>query len=204
MGLYANYVFPWLMELTLGRQQLAEDRRKALADARGEVLEIGFGTGLNLPHYPREVDLLAAVDPARMLYRRVERRIAAAPMPVEIANVDAAGLPFDAGRFDCVVTTWTLCSIDNVTAALGEIRRVLKPGGAYLFLEHGRSGLGSVARWQDRINPLWRHIGVGCNLNRPIDSLIRGAGFHVERLERYAMADMPRILAEHYVGRATI
>lgn len=204
MGWYADYIFPRILEWTLNNERLAEERRRALADAHGDVLEIGFGTGLNLPHYPTAVRSLTAVDPSRMLERRVRRRIDDAPFPVEVIFHDAARLPLDAGRFDCAVTTWTLCSIAEVAAALAEIRRVLRPGGSYLFLEHGRSDEPKIARWQDRLNPLWRYIGVGCNLNRPIDAIVRAADFEFAHLERYTMPGMPRFAAPHYLGRAVV
>ncbi len=118
MGLYVRYVFPWILDFTMGLRPATEQRPRALSDAHGDVLEIGFGTGLNLPHYPAAVSRLTAVDPSRALRRRVQRRVAAARMPVEIVHLDAARLPFDAGRFDCVVTTWTLCSIEDVASRL--------------------------------------------------------------------------------------
>jgi len=204
MGLYANYIFPRVLEFLMSRPQMTAERRRALTDISGEVLEIGFGTGLNLPHYPDTVERLTVIDPARMLPNRVDQRIAEACMPVERVQLDAAHLPFDAARFDCVVSTWTLCSIDDIDSALREIARVLKPGGSFLFLEHGRSDEPKTARRQDRLNPLWRKIGVGCNLNRPIDQLVRSAGLEIVDLERYLMPNTPRMLGEHYLGRATV
>ncbi len=203
MGLYSDWIFPHLLEWTLGRKLPMEYRRRVLKDARGDVLEIGFGTGLNLSCYPDQVERLALIDPVRLLSRRVAKRIAAAPMPVEQAYLDAEHLPFDAGRFDTVVSTWTLCTIPDVASALSEVRRVLKPGGKLLFLEHGRSGDAKIARRQDRWNGVLRGIGCGCNLNRPIDELLAAAGLHVVQLERFAMPGTPSLLAEHYLGSAT-
>ena len=180
-----------------------EYRHRVLADARGEVLEIGFGTGLNLSSYPETVDKLTLIDPARLLPRRVQKRIAAARIPVERVFLDAEHLPFDAERFDTVVSTWTLCTIPDAAAALREIRRVLKPAGQLLFLEHGRSDDEQTARRQDRWNGVQRVIGCGCNLNRPIDRLIRDAGLEIRRLERFVMPGTPRIMAEHYLGSAS-
>jgi ubiquinone/menaquinone biosynthesis C-methylase UbiE len=204
MGFYANQVLPRLIDFVLSRPEVSELRAAALADASGEVLEIGFGTGLNLAHYPKSVAKLAALDPATMLPRRVETRIAAATFPVERVQCGGEGLPFDARRFDCVVTTFTLCSIAEVAAALTEIRRVLKHSGSYLFLEHGRSENARVARWQDRLNGIQRLIGGGCNLNRQIDRLVRDAGFEITHFERPKMPNTPSILADHYLGRAQI
>ena len=202
MGWYADYIFPRILEFLMSQPHMTRERQRALGDIEGEVLEIGFGTGLNLPHYPENVERLTVVDPADMLPKRVGERIAAAKMPVERVQLDAARLPFDKGRFDYVVATWTLCSIDDVNSALKEIARVLKPGGKFAFLEHGRSDDPKVARWQDRLNPVWRKIGVGCNLNRPIDQLVGGAGLEVVELERFLMPKSPRVLGEHYLGKA--
>ncbi len=202
MGIYSNVVFPRVLEFLLGGRVPMEYRHRALADAHGDVLEIGFGTGLNLSCYPRQVERLTLVDPARLLPKRVTRRIEAAGMPVERVFLDAERLPFESGRFDTIVSTWTLCTIPDVAAALAEARRVLKPGGKLLFLEHGRSGDERVARRQDRWNGVQRFFGCGCNLNRPIDTLIASAGLQIQSLERFQMPGVPAITAEHYLGTA--
>ncbi|MFW6125244.1 MAG: class I SAM-dependent methyltransferase [Pirellulales bacterium] len=204
VGIYADHVLPRVLDFAMSRPQVLQERALALAEAHGEVLEIGFGTALNLAYYPSAVERLTVVDPADVLRKRVARRIAAAPMAVEIVHTDAAQLPLDAGQFDCVVTTWTLCTIPDVASALREIARVLKPQGWYLFLEHGRSSNPKVARWQDRLNPIQRVVSCGCNLNRPIDNLIARAGLQITRLERYDMPKTPSIFAPHYRGRATV
>jgi len=203
VGLYARHIFPRFMDWTLRRPRFQQERQEALAAARGEVLEIGFGTGLNLRHYPPGVTRLTAIDVADLLPARTGRRVAAAPFPVERVRLTAERLPFPDARFDCVVSTWTLCSIPDAVAALREVRRVLAPGGRFVFLEHGRSDDPRVARWQDRFNPIQRVIGVGCNLNRPIDALVRGAGFAITRLDRYVIEGEPRIMAEMYRGMAS-
>jgi ubiquinone/menaquinone biosynthesis C-methylase UbiE len=203
-GLYRKFLFPRLLESSIGGADAAKERAKALEPAHGEVLEVGFGTGLNLPHYPRGVTRLVAVDPEEMLAQKVSERVAAAGFPVEVIRQGAERLPFETGRFDCVVTTWTLCSIGDPACALREMRRVLKPGGSYVFYEHGRSADPRVARLQDWVNPLWKltGIGCGCSINRPIDSLIYQAGFRIVSLERYALG-RPRIMQEMYRGVAT-
>ena len=203
MDIYSDFLFPRLMEFTLSRRRPMKYRRKTLETARGEVLEIGFGTGLNLSCYPSTVERLTIVDPAKLLVKRVQKRIAAAPIPVELAYLTAERLPFESDRFDTVVSTWTLCTIPDVAAALVEVRRVLKPGGSLLFLEHGRSGDERVARRQDRWNRFQQIIGCGCNLNRPIDRLIEASGLRIERLDRFEMPATPRIAAEHYLGSAS-
>lgn len=203
MGLYSKYIFPRILDWTLGTPELGKYRRTALAPARGRTLEIGFGTGLNLPYYPQSVTELTVIDSENMLRGRVEKRIAACSIPVTRMQLDAQGrLPFDDSAFDSVVTTLTLCSIENTAPALAEIRRVLKPGGRFVFWEHGRSDDPAVARRQDRFNPLQRIIGAGCNMNRRIDALIKGAGFEIQTLDRFLLPKTPRILAEMYRGVA--
>jgi ubiquinone/menaquinone biosynthesis C-methylase UbiE len=202
MGIYADHIFPHLMEWAMGSPLMQEQRRLALERARGEVLEIGFGTGLNLPLYSTSVTAITAVDPAILLPKIVARRIVEAEKPVTLVHVGAEQLPFPDHRFDCVVSTWTLCTIADVSGALREIRRVVKSDGHFLFLEHGRSRDPRVARWQDRFNPLQQIIGCGCNLNRPMDILITQAGLRLQSLERYCLPNVPRLIGEMYRGIA--
>lgn len=205
MGWYARWFFPRLLDRLLGTREVGEERRLTLASARGETLEIGFGTGLNLPFYPKSVTRLTVLDPEEMLPKRVARRIESAPFPVRQWRLDAQDrLPFDDNHFDTVVTTFTLCTIPDVHAALAEMRRVLRPQGRLLFLEHGRSDSAVVARWQNRLNPLQNRIGVGCHLNRPIDHLLLEAGFLLPRLERTRLGGAPAVLRELYRGTAVI
>jgi ubiquinone/menaquinone biosynthesis C-methylase UbiE len=203
MGYYADHIFPYLMDWTLSRSRFRELRREALASACGSVLEIGFGTGLNLPHYPGAVTKLTALDPAVLLPARVARRIASASSPVEATHLSAEALPFEDHRFDCVVSTFTLCTIPDPIAALREVRRVMKPEATFMFLEHGRSDDARVAAWQDFFNPLQQRLACGCNLNRPIETLIRGAGLQVAHLDRFRLEGVPRIVGEMYRGVAT-
>ncbi len=179
-------------------------RPEVLAPASGEVLEIGFGTGLNLEHYPEGVSRVVGLDPlAAASFPKLRERIAGVGFAVERHSLRAdRGLPFDAGRFDTVVTTWTLCTIPEPGPALREMARVLKPGGRYLFIEHGRAPETSTARWQDRIDPLWsRYLGDGCHMNRPIDRLVEGGGFRLASLDRFRH-DGPALLAHMYRGVA--
>ena len=203
MGLYSSYIFPRLLDWSLGNAMIQRQRREALAPLHGHVLEIGFGTGLNLPCYPPDVTRLTAIDNERMLPRRVADRIARAQVPVEQFQLDAGGrLPFEDEAFDGVVTTFTLCSIADVASALAEIGRVLKLEGDYVFLEHGRSDYTRVAKRQDVFNPIQKLIGRGCNMNRPIDKLVSAAGLRITKLDRYVMPDTPRMLGEMYRGIA--
>ena len=203
MGLYSTHVFPFFLDLMLDNEVISRERGAALAPLYGSVLEIGFGTGLNLPYYPRQVTKLTVIDSERMLAGRVRKRINAASMPVQQMKLDASGrLPFADNSFDGVATTFTLCSIGNVSAALAEIRRVLKTEGLYAFLEHGRSRDPQVAKRQDWFNPIQKIIACGCNLNRPIDRLIENAGLNAATIERYTVPGLPSILSEMYRGVA--
>lgn len=202
MGLYSAYIFPRLMDWVMSGDGFQRLRSEVLQSARGEVLEIGLGTGLNIPHYPAGVSRLRAVDPAPLLPDRVEERSAKANFPVELSRASAEQLPYDNHTFDCAVSTWTLCTIPDPVQALREVTRVLKPQGRFLFLEHGRSDETTIAKWQDRLNPIQNVIGCGCNLNRPIDQLISEAGLHILQLDRFVMEGVPRIGGELYRGVA--
>lgn len=201
-GVYATHVFPRLMDWVMRMRGFQELRTETLTTGAGAVLEIGFGTGLNLPHYPEAVRSVTGVDPADVLPQRVAGRIAAVPMPVSVIHTSAEALPFGPASFDCIVSTWTLCSIPNPIAALREARRVLKPEGRFLFLEHGRSEHPGVAAWQDRLNPLQQRLACGCNLNRRIDELMRAAGWTLDRLDRFCLPGTPRLIGELYRGLA--
>lgn len=203
MGFYSSYIFPRLLEWSLGNDMIQRQRREAIAPLHGHVLEIGFGTGLNLDFFPRAVTKLTAVDSERMLPKRVAARIAEAQIPIDQVTLDAGSrLPFPSRAFDGVVTTFTLCSISDVASALAEIHRVLNDTGQYVFLEHGRSDDPGVAKRQDFFNPIQKVIGCGCNMNRPIDKLVSAAGLRITKLDRYVMPDTPRILGEMYRGIA--
>lgn len=179
-------------------------RPETVGAAGGDVLEVGFGTARNLEHYGPRVARVTGVDPMSTEgVAPIEARIARATFPVlrTVLRADRE-LPFDSGRFDCVVTTFTLCSIPEPEAALAEMRRVLKPGGRYVFIEHGRAERDSTARWQDRVNPIWRRVMDGCNINRRVDRLVLQAGFSLASLDRFRYRG-PSILAQMYRGVAT-
>lgn len=202
--MYATYIFPRLMDWVLRGERFQTERRLLLTPVHGLVLEIGFGTGLNLPHYPRTVTALHTVDPAPLLSDRVAVRVAQASFPVHIQHVSAERLPYDDASFDYAVSTFTLCTIPDPARALRDIRRVLKPDGHFLFLEHGRSDDPLIARWQDRLNPLQHLLACGCNLNRRIDQLVLDAGLRLEQLDRYCLPGVPRIGGEMYRGTARV
>lgn len=203
MSFYHHHIFPRVLDLAMSSRLLRKPRDRALAPARGRILEIGFGTGQNLRHYPPTVKRIEAIDPDTDLDRLSMPRIAHAAIKVDFHHLDAAHLPFEAARFDTVVSTFTLCSIPDVVHALGEIRRVLKPGGQFLFLEHGRAPDPAIARWQDRLNPAWMPLAGGCHLNRPTREMIEDAGLAVGPVQNYYLKHAPRFVGYMTEGVAT-
>ena len=201
MSFYDRVVLPRLLDFAMRGKEASRYRARVVPAARGRVLEMGIGSGLNLRFYGGDVTAVVGVDPSPEMLRLARPKAAAAPFPVELVNRAGETLPFDDAGFDSVVTTWTLCTIGEPLRALAEMRRVLKPDGELLFVEHGRSPDRGVEAWQDRLNPLWRRIGGGCNLNRRIDELVRAAGFRLARLET-GYAKGPRPMAYIYEGRA--
>lgn len=200
---YEKRIFPHGLELAM--RPMADLRPTVLKDAHGEVLEIGFGTGLNLPHYPEAVSRLVTADPMETFPSATRRRIDAAGFPVDLHHLPAdGGLPFDDGRFDCVTITWTLCTIPDPVAALEEARRVVKADGEVFFIEHGRSDDPKVATWQDRWNPIQKFVACGCNVNRKIDDLFTQAGLRIEALDRFCVEGVPRLFGETYRGVARV
>jgi len=199
--LYEQRVFPHLLDIAM--RPLERYRGRALADARGAVLEIGFGTGLNLPFYPSAVEELTTVDPMQASPRGLRERLAAAPFPVHRHQLPADGvLPFPAATFDCVVVTWTLCTIPDPVCALREMRRVARDSAPLLFVEHGRSDAEQVAAWQDRLNAAQQWIACGCHLNRAVDRLIEASGFELCSLDRFDAPHLPRTHGHLYLGSA--
>ena len=199
---FRSWIKPRVQDLLM--RGMNDLRPETVSLASGEVLEVGFGTALNLRYYGAEVERVTGLDPmVTDGVKAVDERIAAAAFPVERAALRADGeLPFDAGRFDTVVTTWTLCSIPDAQAALEEMRRVLKPGGRYVFIEHGRSATEDTARWQDRLNPLWLKLTGECNINRRIDEIVEKGGFQLDSMDRF-LGDGPKVFASLYRGVAT-
>jgi ubiquinone/menaquinone biosynthesis C-methylase UbiE len=201
VSLYRRHIFPRAMDWALSQATFTAYRRAVLAVVDGEVLEIGFGTGLNLAHYPASVSRLTIVDPNPGVHALARSRIAAAPFPIDRHLLGVERLPMADAAFDCVVSTWTLCSIPDVDRALAEIRRVLKPGGRFCFVEHGRSEDVGVRRWQDRLTPLQRRLADGCHLNRDIAALV-ARHFRIDTLDRSYAEQAPRIIGCMYQGIA--
>ena len=183
MGIYQRFVLPVLLDWAMRDHHLAPYRRRALDAAEGLVLEIGAGSGLNFARYAERLDRVVALDPSPPLLRLAARRLGEARMPVSLLCASGEHLPFANAVFDTAVTTWTLCSVADPVTALREARRVLKPGGKLLFVEHGLSRQPGIAAWQHRLTPFWKRIAGGCHLDRGIDELIRAAGFRVTALE---------------------
>ncbi len=201
MGIYEDHVLPYIIHLAMNNQRAAEQREKFVPLAEGVVLEVGIGSGLNLPFYAGGVTRLYGLDPSPRLKRMAEKRVRAAPFPVEFIGLSGEDVPLDDGSIDTVLMTWTLCSIPDAAAVLGEMKRVLKPDGRLVFVEHGRAPESSVVAWQDRLTPTWKRFSGGCHLNRRIDELIRGAGFDIARLETCYIKG-PRPLTFLYKGLA--
>lgn len=201
MGVYGEHILPRVLDLGMRGERFAERRREALAGLHGRVVELGFGSGLNLPHYPPAVREILAIEPSSTARRLTRGRIARSPIPVRLAGVDGRSLPLDDHCVDCVASTWTLCTIPDLPAALAEVRRVLRPGGTLHFLEHGLSPSPGVARWQRRLEPFQRRIAGGCHLARAFDVELEAAGFELLRLEREDMPG-PRVLTHLYRGIA--
>lgn len=201
MSLYQRYVLPHLVHLAMRQEALLPFRRRVIGAAEGRVLEVGIGSGLNLPLYGPSVRAVIGLEPSLELLRMARDRALTASVAVELLEASAEAIPLDDASIDTVVTTWTLCTIPDAPRALAELRRVLKPGGALLFVEHGRAPEPGVARWQDRLDPLWRRVAGGCHLNRKIDDLISGGGFSIAALAN-ARLPGPRTHTFLYEGRA--
>lgn len=202
MGLWGKHVVPRVADKMLDTRTARRVRASACAGLAGEVVEIGFGSGLNVPHYPAAVSRVAAVEPSDVGWALAAERVAASPVPVERAGLDGQALPFPDGSFDAALSTWTLCTIPDATAALREVRRVLRPGGALHFAEHGRAPDAGVHRWQLRLDPVQKRLGGGCHLSKPVDELLVAAGFTLERLDRRYLDGEPRVFGSMYEGVA--
>lgn len=198
---YERNVLPWLIDFACGMKSVGKQRMKVIPQAQGRVLEIGIGTGLNLPFYDAgRVSELVGVEPSLRMHRLALKRSRAARLPVEMVGITAEKLPLADAAFDTVVSTYTLCTIPDPVAALREVRRVLRPGGRLLFSEHGRAPDENVRRWQSRIQPFWSPLAGGCQLDRDIPAILKEAGFDPKVQSMYIPG--PRIVSYHYWGEA--
>ena len=203
MGIYANWIVPRLCHLSMRNKRLLPYRQRVVAAAEGQVLEVGIGSGLNLPFYGANVSRVFGLDPSPELIAMAERAARRVSLPTVLLEGSAEQIPLENRSVDSIVMTWAGCSIPDVGGALQEMHRVLRPGGRLLFVEHGRSPEPGVEQWQDRLTPIWQRLSGGCHLNRKIDDLVRSAGFRVERLETGYLRG-PKIMTFMYEGNAVI
>lgn len=202
MGFYSKIILPFFYDFSMGREYISEGRKRILSGVVGNVLEIGFGTGLNLPYYPDKVKKITTVDKNPGMNRYALKKIRNSEIKVENHVLDSEKLPFPDNSFDCAVSTYTLCSINNVELALEEIYRVLKVDGKFYFLEHGLADNPGVRKWQNRLNRFQNIWADGCNLNRDISRLVAEAGFYFENISTYHQNEDPKILSYMYEGIA--
>jgi ubiquinone/menaquinone biosynthesis C-methylase UbiE len=202
MSFYRDRVFLPMMNRVLDDDEHRRIRSEVCAPLAGEVVEIGFGTGLNLPHLPAAVTRLYAVDPLERGRLKAADRLAASPVPVDFVGLDGQSLPLDDDSVDTALSTWTLCSVPDPVAAVRELRRVLRPGGTLHFAEHGLSPEPAVQRWQRRLNGLQQRLAGGCHLNRDMPSIVTAAGFHIDRLQTFLVKGQPKVVGWTFQGVA--
>lgn len=201
MSLYEKYVLPKIIDCACGQAIMQRQREQVVPLASGDILEVGIGSGLNLPFYnPGRVKRIVGIDPSAELLAKARQRTGR--LPVELLQGSAEVLPLADASIDTVLLTFTLCTIPGVETALQQMRRVLKPGGSLIFCEHGRAPDAAVQRWQDRLNPLWKRCFGGCHINRDMGALLRGSGLQIERIEGDYLPDVPRIAGYRYLGVA--
>ena len=202
-GFYDRHILPYVLDIACGIKPVTRQRRKVVPLAEGRVLEIGIGSGLNMPHYDKaRVAKVVGLDPALQMHRLAKKRIARAGLDVELIGLSAETIPQDDASFDTVVCTYTLCTIPDPVSALREMRRVLKPGGRLLFCEHGRAPDENIRRWQDRLDRVWGRISGGCHLTRDVPALLRDSGFRCNDMETMYLPG-PKPLTFNYWGSAT-
>jgi len=202
VSFYNDHILPHLINLAMRNRELTPYRERVVSRAEGRVLEIGIGSGLNLPFYGTRVEQIIGLEPAARLLEMAQDRSGRSKQPVTFVSGSAEAIPLDDHSIDTVVTTWTLCSIPDAVGALKEMRRVLRPGGQLLFVEHGLAPEDTIQKWQNRLTPLWKRIGGGCHLNRPIRALIESAGFNITSLDT-GYVKGPKPMTFLYEGRAS-
>jgi SAM-dependent methyltransferase len=202
MGLYGEHVLPRVVDVLCGMKNAEPLRRRVCTGLEGRVVELGFGSGHNAPFYPEAVERVAAIEPADLGWKLAEKRLRASRVPVERAGLDGQSLPFGDDSFDTALSTWTLCTIPDVAAALAEVRRVLKPGGALHFVEHGLAPDERVRVWQHRLEPLQKRMFGGCHLTRPIVDLLTAAGFTITELDVFYEDGSPKVFGADSLGVA--
>ncbi len=204
MTLYSKYILPRLIDLAMRNKDASRLRAECVPHARGDVLEIGIGSGLNLPFYSSQVRRVYGIDPSIELQRMAAKKAADVPFEITFFSQSAEeSFPLADSSVDTIVTTWSLCSIPNPAIALEQMKRVLKSEGQMIFVEHGLSSDASVVAWQDRMTPIWKHVTGGCHLNRKIDDLIRAAGFHIREQRNFYLPG-PRLMTYIYQGLAAL
>jgi ubiquinone/menaquinone biosynthesis C-methylase UbiE len=203
MGFYGDHIEPALVNFACSLKPIAKQREKITPRAHGEVLEVGFGSGLNLPFYDAgKVKKLYALEPSEGMRKRAAKRLAQSPLSIELLDLPGEKIPLNDQSVDCVLITYTMCTIPDVAAALGEMRRVMRPGAQMYFCEHGRAPDLGVAKWQDRLNGAWGRIAGGCNLNRDIPAILRSAGFALDAVEEMYLPGTPKFAGYNYWGEA--
>jgi ubiquinone/menaquinone biosynthesis C-methylase UbiE len=202
MGLYGEHVLPRIVNIACGMQSSNELRDRVCEGLHGQVVEIGFGSGLNVPYYPDSVAGVAAIEPADLGWKLASTRVAGSPVPIERSGLDGQSLPLADDSCDTALSTWTLCTIPDAIAALHEVRRVLKPGGTLHFVEHGLAPDDEVRRWQHRLEPLQKRLFGGCHLTRPILDLLTKAGFSIATVDVFYEERAPKFLTAQSLGVA--
>lgn len=202
MGYYERRIVPRIINVACGSKQMRPLRERVCAGLSGEVVEVGFGSGLNIPYYPDAVNGVAAVEPSDLGWKLAAKRLETSAVPIERAGLDGQSLPFADESFDTALTTWTMCTIPNAVGALQELRRVLKPGGTLHFLEHGLAPDQKVQRWQRRFDPLEKRLAGGCTFTRPVATMLSQAGFTITDIDVFYAKGGPKFAAAMSLGTA--